>query len=102
MTSNPYLDITKEAMNTALGHNPRGFQSDIIPHIISMNNCTTNSIQPTLLVQGTGGGKSSMYQAIGVIEGGVSLIIENTVSLSSDQLSKISHISSWLPHVHSF
>jgi superfamily II DNA helicase RecQ len=102
MTSNPYFDITHEAMNAALGHSPRGFQSDIIPRIISMNNRTTNTIQPTLLVQGTGSGKSSVYQTIGVIKGGVSLIIENTLSLSSDQLSKITNISTRLPHVHSF
>jgi superfamily II DNA helicase RecQ len=67
-----------------------------------MNNSVEHPIHPVLLVQGTGGGKSSVYQTIAVIKKGVSLIIENTLSLSSDQLSKIKNISKQLPHIHSF
>ena len=44
---------------------------------------------PTFLVQGTAGGKSSMHQTIGLIKGGISIIIENALSLQSDQQSKI-------------
>ena len=32
-------------------------------------------------------------QTIGVVKGGVTLIIENTLSLSSDQMSKIQQVS---------
>ena len=45
--------------------------------------------EPMLIVHGTGGGKSSIYQTVGFVKGGVSLIIQNTLSLSSDQLSKL-------------
>jgi superfamily II DNA helicase RecQ len=93
MTSNPYLDITTSTMNTALGHHPRSFQRDVILYVLAMNNSAEHPIHPVLLVQGTGGGKLSVYQTIGVVKRGVSLIIENTLSLSSDQLSKIRNIS---------
>ena len=102
MSNDPYLDITIDAMSTALHHTPRGFQRDVIPYILRMKRTTHNPIHPVLLVQGTGGGKSSVYQTIGVIKQGVSLIIENTLSLSSDQLSKIKQISERIPNVHCF
>jgi superfamily II DNA helicase RecQ len=93
MTSNAYHDITTSAMNTAFGHHSQSFQRSVIPYILEMNNSFEHPIHPVLLVQGTGGGKLSVYQTIGVIKRGVSLIIENTLSLSSDQLSKIKIIS---------
>ena len=102
MPTDPYLDITIDAMSTALHHHPRGFQREVIPYILRMKPYTPNPIDPVLLVQGTGGGKSSVYQIIGVIKQGVSLIIENTLSLSSDQLSKIKLISERIPNVHCF
>ena len=90
-----YKDITVEAMQHTLGLNPRPFQLATISHIIQMNNLqsSTNPIQPSLLVQGTSGGKSSVYQMIGVIKAGVTLIIESMLSLSSDQMSKIAKIA---------
>ena len=42
-----------------------------------------------LLVQGTGGGKSCVMQTIEIINAGITLIIENTLSLGADQVSKI-------------
>ena len=48
-----------------------------------------NRPQPVLIVHGTGGGKSSIYQTIGFVKGGTHLIIQNTLSLSSDQMSKV-------------
>ncbi len=89
-------------MNTALGHHPRSFQRNVIPYVLAMNNSVEHPIHPILLVQGDGGGKLSVYQTIGVIKRGVSLIIENTLLLSSDQLSKIKNISKQLPNAHSF
>ena len=71
------------------------FQQDIIAHIIRMNNkpSSLHPIQPCLLVQGTSSGKSSVYQMIGVIKAGITLIIESMLSLSSDQMSNISKIT---------
>ena len=45
---------------------------------------------PILLVHGTGGGKSAVMQTVATINLGVTLAIENTLSLSVDQSSKIS------------
>jgi len=42
-----------------------------------------------LLVQGTGVGKSAVPQTVGTVTCGVTLVIENTLSLSADQHSKI-------------
>ena len=102
-TDPPYLDIAIDDMSTALHHTPRGFQHDVIPYILHMKGSMYNPIHPVLLVKGTDGGKSSVYQTIGVLkQGGVSLIIENTLSLSSNQLSKIKLISQHIPNVHCF
>ena len=56
-----------------------------------MNNrpLSSHHIQPSLLVQGNSGGNSSVYQMIGMIKCGVSLTIENMISLLSDKMSKI-------------
>jgi hypothetical protein len=71
-----YDKVTIEAMHQALSYHPHLFQLTVISHIIRMKlDSLNNPIQPTLLVQGTGGGKLSVYQCIGVIKQGVSLII---------------------------
>ena len=57
-------------------------------HLLKMGK-NNNNIAPVLLVQGTGGGKSLVMQTVGVVKSGVTLTIENTLSLSSDQMSKI-------------
>ena len=92
--TNEFIHITIEVMEQALSLYPCPFQLAIISHIIQMNNkpCSNHHIEPCLLVQGTSGGKSSVYQMIGVIKAGVTLIIESMLSLSSDQMSKISKI----------
>ena len=93
--TNHYINIAIEAMQHTLSLHPRPFQQDIISHMIRMNNkpSSIHPIQPCLLVQGTSGGKSSVYQMIGVIKAGITLIIESMLSLSSDQMSKISKIT---------
>ena len=90
-----YNGITIDAMQHTLGLYPHPFQLTAISHIIKMNNrpSSNHHIQPSLLVQGTSGGKSSVYQMTGVIKGGVTLIIESMLSLSSDQMSKIKRIA---------
>ena len=44
--------------------------------------------QAVLLVQSTGSGKSAVPQTLSVVNGGVTIVIENTLSLGSDQTSK--------------
>ena len=92
--TNEFIHITIEVMEQALSLYPCPFQLAIISHIIQMNNkpCFNHHIEPCLLVQGTRGGKSSVYQMIEVLTAGVTLIIESMLSLSSDQMSKISKI----------
>lgn len=47
------------------------------------------SCESVLLIQGTGSGESSVPQTIGVIDGGATIIIEDTLSLYANQISKI-------------
>jgi hypothetical protein len=95
MLTNLYINITKEAMMSDLGHNPRSFQHNLIPHIISIKNGSENYafyIVNTrawgLKVIGT-----SNYQCHQRHYSISFDIIENTLALSSDQLSKINKIS---------
>ena len=57
---------------------------------------TCSPYHPTalLLVQSTGGGKSMVPMTFGSVSRGVTLIIENTLSLSADQVSKFRFSSS--------
>ena len=87
-------NIVNDAMQTSLGFVPRPFQRKVISHIIRMkHNDSDHPTTPTLLVQGTGGGKSSVYQTVGVIKRGITLIVQNTLALSSDQMVKTQQIS---------
>ena len=88
-----FADIASEAMTSVWNKTPRPFQKDVIARIMSMH-CGTNYPQASLLVQPTGCGKSSVYQTIGAIDGGVVLILETTLSLGADQAQKIESISS--------
>ena len=83
-----YSSIADQAMFNVWGRTPRGYQRYVIPHILRM---TKNIIPPgaILMVQATGSGKSSIPQTVAVVDGGITIIIENTLSLSSDQISKI-------------
>ena len=95
----PYEAVAIDAMQQCLGYTPKHFQLKCISHIIRMKaNCTQYPCKPTLLVQGTGGGKTSVYQCISMIKGGVTLVVQNTLALSSDQLSKVATISSRIPN----
>ena len=48
-------------------------------------------IEPVLLVQSTGSGKSSVPLTLLVVEGGVIIIIEDTLALGSDQVLKVNN-----------
>ena len=50
--------------------------------------CQPHTPSALLLVQSTGGGKSMVPMTVGITTCGVTLIIENTQSLSADQVSK--------------
>ena len=55
----------------------------------------TNDLRPEalLLIQPTGSGKSTVLQTASVVTNGVSIIIEPTLALSSDQASKFQQAS---------
>ena len=82
-----YSSIAKEAMEQVWGRTPNRFQIAIIPTILQM---LTKDLSPEvlLLVQPTGSGKSAVPQTASVVTNGVSIIIEPTLALSSDQASK--------------
>lgn len=88
--------IGVEAMRRVFHKTPRGYQNDVIPHVLSMISCKHMNIpQPTLVVQPTGSGKSAIPQTVSVSSGGgVSIVLENTLSLGSDQVSKITQLES--------
>ena len=88
----PYNSIATMAMEEVWGNTPRNFQRETIPYLLMMR-CHPNSPSPLLLIQGTGGGKSAVPQTVGVVTRGVTLIIENTLSLSADQKSKVKKAS---------
>ena len=87
-----YSSIAKEAMEEVWGRSPNRFQIEIIPTILQM---LTNDLRPEalLLVQPTGSGKSTVPQTASVVTNGVSIIIEPTLALSSDQASKFEKAS---------
>ena len=58
--------------------------------------------QVYLLVQGTGGGESTACQGIGSVDAGMTLVIENALSLRSDQLSKVEQASASGEQVEAF
>ena len=86
--STPYLAIAQQAMQSTWNRTPRDFQNEAIPRLLMMR-CIPNKPAAMLLVQGTGGGKSAVPQTVGCVTRGITLIIENTLSLSADQHSKI-------------
>ena len=61
---------------------------EAIPQLL-MIQCILNTQSAMLLVQGTRGGKSAVPQIFVAITRSFTLIIENTLSLSTDQYSKI-------------
>ena len=100
-TTRAFDDICSESMESIWQRSPYDFQRQAISHIIKMQ-CGDNQPQATLLVQGTGGGKSAVYQAVGTVDAGVTLVIETTLSLGADQSSKISSASGINGPVESF
>ena len=89
----PFYNLAVNTMQSVYSRSPRDYQQSIIPHILRMM-ANVIPCEPVLLVQSTGSGKSSVPLTCAVVEGGVSFIIENTLSLGSDQTSKVNLTSS--------
>ena len=88
-----FSGIASKAMESVCHRSPRSFHRKIIPHALSMK-CHPQVPQACILVAATGSGKSSAYQSIGAVDGGISLIIETAISLGADQTAKIKSASS--------
>ena len=98
----PYLAIASEAMSTVLNRQPRTYQAYVIAHIIRMMSFAAVP-EPILMVQPTGSGKSTIPLTCAVINGGVTIVIENTLSLGCDQSSKVNNIvNTTTKHIKSF
>ena len=72
--------VSSRAIHSVWGRVPRGFQTVAVPNLLKMG-CRECDASCVLLVQGTGTGKSAVPQTVGVVLCGVTLIIENTLSL---------------------
>ena len=87
----PFMAIAHEAMTTVLNRQPQSYKSHVIAHIIRMM-CFATLPETILMVQPTGSGKSTIPLTCAVINGGVTIVIENTLSLGSDQSTKVNAI----------
>ena len=56
-----------------------------------------HAIQPVLMVQPTGSGKSTVPLTIATVDSGITIIIENTLLLGTDQSSKVNIIANSKP-----
>ena len=83
-----FYEITAETMESMWGRTPRLCQSVVIPHLLRMMSGVLLP-SPVLLVQSTGTGKSSVPLTAATVDGGITIIVQNTLALGSDQVSKI-------------
>ena len=81
-------DIISDAMLKMWFKSPKAFQTEVIRHILKMQT-EKSDMNAVLLVKGTGSVKSCIVQTVGVICGGITIVVENTQALGSDQRSKI-------------
>ncbi len=92
MSLSSYESIAEAAMYDVWGQRPRGYQLDVITKLLKMVSMEIDR-QGILLVQATGSGKSSVPQMVAVVDGGITVIIENTLALSSNQISKFDKVT---------
>jgi superfamily II DNA helicase RecQ len=77
-------------MEKVFGITPYPWQVEVITHLLMMSiDGSGVPAAPVLLVRPTGGGKSSVRDVHGVINGGVSLTITPLLSLGADQEEKM-------------
>ena len=88
-----YSTISHQAMLHTFNCTPCGFQLVIIPHLLKMQ-AGTIPCQPVLMVQPTGSGKPSVPLTYSVVDGGLTIIIENTLALGTNQSTKLKSIAS--------
>ena len=88
-----YESIADCAMVSIYNKRPYMFQKKVISHLLKMINYHLHP-RAILVVQSTGGGKSAIPQTTAVADGGVTIILENTLALAADQHSKIENIQS--------
>lgn len=97
MASTPKTDIfdsiAADTMKQIWNRTPRSYQGPVISHLLQMMALNIHP-DPVLLVQSTGSGKSTVPLTCSVVDGGISIIIENTLALGSDQSSKVKHLAS--------
>ena len=82
------IDISLSAMYDIWDRTPRDFQQVAIPRLLMMR-CPLHPPEALLLVQGTGGGKSAVAHTVRYVDCGVTIIIEETLTLAADQKSKV-------------
>ena len=87
-----FTPIATHAMQEVWNRTPMDFQREAIPRLLMMQ-CVPNTPQALLLVQGTGAGKSAVAQTVGIVDCGVTLVIEETLALAADQQSKVKSAS---------
>ena len=77
-----------QTMNSIWNRDPRPHQLKAITHVFKMM-LGRLPASPVLIVQPTGSGKSAIYQTITAASSSITIVIENTLALGSDQNSKI-------------
>ena len=98
LSINVSVDVMNLILQQFFGNIPNAFQQQIIPNILMMMKGRIQS-QPILLVQSTGGGKSAVPQACGSTVPGVTIVIENTLALCADQVSKFDKVEAEGSHI---
>ena len=84
----PFYTIDVNTMQSVYSCTSQGYQLYKILHILCMV-ANVIACEPVLLVQATGSGKPSVPLTCSVVNSRVSIIVENTLSLGSNQTSKV-------------
>ena len=81
-------NVADEVMPRMCNRTPVGFQLDIISGIVQMTSHMM-SLEPILTIHPTGSGKSIIPLNATELNGGITIIIKNTLSLGADQSTKV-------------
>lgn len=93
--------LVTAAMTTIWEKKPLQFQEKTLLKLVKMR-LSNHPIMPLLLLQTTGGGKSMIPMTFGYVSRGVTLVIENMISLASDQKSKFENMNEVFGAIHAF
>ena len=91
-TKEAIISIARDAVRDAVGGaDPHPWQVEATAHILAMMSPKVPDSDPgiVMMVQATGGGKSAVRDAIGLVAGGVILTIVPLLSLGADQTAKL-------------